>query len=105
MAAPKLVSALVAFSRALRDARSLANDARRWSVARRAGGRAQINLQRRDVLTEVAFLRAFTAWEIFLEETFLLYLIGHKAPKAARPKRCGFPADLKAASEWCTDGK
>jgi len=105
MAAPKLVSALVAFSRTLDEARSLANDAQKWAVPKKAGGRAQITAQRRDTFTEVAFLRAFTGWEIFLEETFLLYLIGHKAPKAARPVRCGFPANRDAASEWCADGK
>jgi hypothetical protein len=105
MAAPKLVSALVAFSRCLNEARSLANDAQKWSIPRKAGGRAQITMQRRDTFMEVAFLRAYTGWEIFLEESFLLYLIGHKAPKAPRPVRCGFPADRAAASEWCTDGR
>jgi hypothetical protein len=105
MAAPKLVTALVAFTRCLNEARSLAADAQQWAVPRKAGGRAQITTQRRDTLTEIAFLRAFTGWEVFLEETFLLFLVGHKAPKAPRPIRFGFPANLSAASEWCTDGK
>lgn len=105
MAATKLVSALITFSRALAEARSLAIDAQNWSTPSAGGGRAQITPKRRDMLTEMAFLRAFTAWEIFLEESFLLYLVGYKAPRAARPKRCGFPADLMAASEWCNDGK
>jgi len=50
-------------------------------------------------------LQAFTGWEVFLESTFLLYLVGHKAPKAPKPLRCGFPANLSDAAEWCIDGK
>jgi hypothetical protein len=66
---------------------------------------AQISPQRRDTLTEVAFLRAFTGWEIFLEETFLLYLLGHQPPRGQPPRRYGFPRDKEAASEWCTEGR
>jgi hypothetical protein len=105
MAAPRLVSALVTFSHTLNEAKNIAKDAQRWSVPRKVGGRAQITSLRRDTFVEVAFLRAFTGWEIFLEDTFLLYLIGHKAPRAPAPIRCGFPATRDAASEWCTDGK
>jgi len=105
MAAPKLISALVAFSRILHEARSLADDAQKWSLPKKPGARPQITRHRRDTFIGVAFLQAFAGWEIFLEETFLLYLIGHKAPKATRPLRCGFPSTRTAASEWCTDGK
>jgi hypothetical protein len=104
MAASRLVSALVSFARCLGDSRDLADDANKWSVPLHPGRRAQITIARRDILTEVAFLRAFTGWEVFLEETFLLYLLGHKIPKA-KPRRFGFPPDLNAASEWCSDGK
>jgi len=104
MAAPRLVSALVSFSRTLDDARDLAEDANRWSVPPQRGRRAQITVARRDLFAETAFLRAFTAWEVFLEDTFLLYLLGHKIPKA-KTRRFGFPADRKAAAEWCSDGK
>jgi hypothetical protein len=104
MAAPRLVSALVSFARTLQDARDLAEDANKWSIPLQLGKRAQITIARRDILAEVAFLRAFTGWEVFLEETFLLYLLGHKIPKA-RPRRFGFPPDRNAAAEWCSDGK
>ena len=98
------LTVLAAFSRCLNEARGLANDAQKWSVPQKAGGRAQITIQRRDIFVEVAFLRTFTGWENFLEETFLLYLVGHKAPKGPQPTRYGFPANGRAASEWCTDG-
>jgi hypothetical protein len=105
MAAPRLGTSLTVFSRRLKEARELADDAHRWSIPVLPGARAQISSRRRDILTEVAFLRAFTSWEIFLEETFLLYLLGHRPPKGAPPRRYGFPPDPQAAVEWCTDGR
>ena len=77
----------------------------KWSIPAQPGARAQISSQRRDTLTEVAFLVAFTSWEIFLEETFLLYLLGHQPPKGRAPRRYGFPPNREAASEWCTEGR
>lgn len=105
MAPPKLGTALNMFSRRLKEARELADDAYSWSIPAQPGAYPLITPRRRDTLTEVAFLRAFTSWEIFLEETFLLYLLGHKPPKGAPPYRYGFPKNPDAAVEWCTDGK
>jgi hypothetical protein len=105
MAARRLVTALVTFSRTLREAKDLADDARKWSTPTSASTRPQITMQRRDILIEIAFLRAFTGWEVFLEETFVLYLLGHKPPKGPAPRRYGFPQDKNAAIEWCSDGR
>ena len=105
MAARRLVTALAVFLRCLKDARDLADDAHQWSIPAQPGARAQISAQRRDTLIEVAFLRAFTGWEIFLEETFLLYLLGHRPPKGQPPRRYGFPPSREAASEWCAESK
>ncbi len=105
MAARRLVWVLTAFSRSLKEARELAADAHIWSIPVQPGARAQISPQRRDTLTEVAFLRAFTGWEMFLEETFLLYLLGHRPPKGRPPHRYGFPPDRESASEWCAEGR
>jgi hypothetical protein len=105
MAARRLGTALNTFARALKEAKELADDARQWAIPPAPGARARITNQRRDLLTEIAFLRAFTGWEIFLEETFLLYLLGHRPPRGNAPRRYGFPQDKDAASEWCSDGK
>lgn len=105
MPAPRLRSVLTSFSRSVRDARELADDANRWSIPPIPGAKAQITFQRRDTITEMAFLRAYTSWENFLEDSFLLYLLGHRPPKGAPPRRFGFPPNPIAANEWCTDGK
>ena len=105
MSAPRLNTSLTVFSRSLKEARELVDDAHTWSIPLQPGGRPQISTQRRDTLTEVAFLRAFTSWEVFLEGTFLLYLLGHRPQRGVAPRRYGFPPNLAAAVEWCTDGK
>jgi hypothetical protein len=51
-------------------------------------------------MTELAFLRAFLAWEVFLQEAFVLYLLGKSAPKGKNPKRFTFPPDRAAAKKW-----
>src|ERR1700694_2940228 len=104
MPASRLLTTLAVFSRCLKDARELADDANKWSIPPQPGVNAQITIQRRDTLTEVAFLRALTGWEIFLEEAFSLYLLGCQVPKR-RPFRYAFPPDRNAATEWCTEGK
>ena len=51
-------------------------------------------------MTEMAFLRAFQAWEVFVEESFVLYLWGQMPPRGRGPKRYAFPPDQKTAAEW-----
>lgn len=65
-----------------------------------AAARPLISAVRRDAMTELAFLKAFLAWESFLEQSFMLYIIGRKAPGAARPQRYVFPPSLTHAAEW-----
>jgi hypothetical protein len=103
MPASKLLTTLTTFSHCLKDARDLADDAARWSIPPQPGADAQITIRRRDMLTETAFLRAFTGWEGFLEESFYLYLLGYQVPKR-RPHRYAFPPDRDAAHEWCAEG-
>src|ERR1700685_3450312 len=105
MAAPRLGTSLTVFSRRLKDARDLVDDAHKWSIPLHSGSRPQISPQRRDTLTEVAFLRAFTSWEVVIDETFVLSLVGHRPPGGVGPRRYGFPPNPDAAIEWCTDGK
>jgi hypothetical protein len=103
MPASRLLTTLTTLSRCLKDARELADDANKWSIPPQPGIPPQITIQRRDTITEVAFLRAFTGWEIFLEESFYLYLLGYKIPKR-RPHRYAFPPDRNAAVDWCAEG-
>jgi len=85
------------FLRSVRDCRQLAADAHRWSLP---GAAPHISRNRRDQLIEMAFLRAFLAWEVFIEESFVLYLAGQAPPRGRAPRRFAFPPDFRTAGEW-----
>lgn len=51
-------------------------------------------------MTEMAFMQAFLAWEMLMEESFILYLVGHEPPRGRPPNRYAFPPDQKTAREW-----
>jgi hypothetical protein len=51
-------------------------------------------------MMELAFLRAYLAWEVFLEESFICYLLGMTAPRGPTPRRFTFPPGRREAKEW-----
>jgi hypothetical protein len=51
-------------------------------------------------MMEVVYLRAFLALEAFLEESFILFSLGHRPPRGRAPRRFTFPPNRKAAEEW-----
>ena len=100
MARRRLNAVLKTFLRSLTNSKQLADDAHRWSAPGPPHGRPVISLQRRDSMTELALLKAFLAWESFLEESFVLYLVGQKPPRGRPPHRYAFPPTQSAANEW-----
>ncbi len=100
MAQRRLRTVLADFLRSLQECRRLAADAYRWSLPGAHGTRPHISIKRRDSMTEIAFLRAFLAWEAFLEESFILYLLGQRPPRGRAPYRFAFPPNQRAALEW-----
>jgi len=105
MAPRSLANVLGDFQRSLRESSRLANDAYRWSQPLQPGVRPQISQKRRHAITELAFLTSFLAWEIFLEHSFILYLMGKGAPRGPAPVRYAFPPSLSAAIDWVAEGK
>lgn len=100
MAQRKLHTVLATFTRTVIECRQLAVDAHRWSAPTRRGGGFHLSPKRCDAITELAFLRAFLAWETFLEQSFVLYLAGQKPPRGLAPKRYAFPPDHQTAISW-----
>lgn len=100
MARNRLRLRLFTFISAVNESRQLAADAYAWTSPGPGGNSPRISKRRRNSMLELAFLRAFLAWEIFLEETFLLYLMGQKPPRGRGPKRYTFPPNLQTAGEW-----
>jgi hypothetical protein len=96
----RLQTVLADFARSVQDCRQLAVDAHSWAAPGAHGARPYLSLRRRDSLVEMAFLRAFLAWEVFVEESFVLYLAGQKPPRGRAPFRHAFPPNHKIATEW-----
>lgn len=48
----------------------------------------------------MAFLSAFQAWEVFIEESFVLYLWGRRPPRGGAPRRYAFPPNYETATTW-----
>ena len=100
---PRQLSAVLhRLERVFREAHKLAEDAQRWSGA---GSRPYITRRRSDSMVELAFLRSFLAWERFLEESFILYLLGKQPPRGSRPRRFAMAPDAKAAQEFVCEGR
>lgn len=103
--ARRLKTVINDFSKCVRESRGLASDAFSWSVPTPPATVPLIDSKRRDSLTELAFFRVFSAWEAFLEEAFILYMLGQQAPRGRKIQRYGFPPNEGAAYEWVADGR
>ena len=55
-----------------------------------------------DSIYELAFLRSYLAWETFLEESFVLYLLGRNPPRGKAPHRHVMPRNREHALEFTT---
>ena len=100
MAQRRLRTVLAEFLRNLQECRHLAADAYLWSAPGAHGRRPYITAKRRDSMTEMAFLRAFLGWELFLEESFVLYLSGRRPPRGRPPYRFTFAPNIETARNW-----
>lgn len=105
MAQRKLGTVLASLVRNLKDCQRLASDAYGWSLPGKGGASPLISAARRDSIVELAFLSAFLAWESFLEESFILYLLGQKAPRGRPPRRYAFPPNKEHAVDWLSEGR
>lgn len=52
-----------------------------------------------EIITELAFLKVFIAWEFFLEESFIRYLVGAKSPSGYSPERSVNPPNMEIAKK------
>lgn len=84
----KLNTVLASLNRRLSQIERLTIAAERWNraAARFPWGVPKFTQRHRDMIVELAFLKAFLAWEAFLEESFVLYVWGKPPPRGAPPK-------------------
>ena len=58
-----------------------------------------------EIIAELAFLRIFIAWENFLEESFIRYLIGAKSLSGHRPIKFANPKNMNHAKNLIYSGR
>lgn len=96
----RLRTVLADLLQSLQECKQLAADAYVWSSLGTPGTHPFILQKRRAYITERAFLHAFSAWESFVEESFILYLVGQAPPGGRAPKRYVFPPNHETAKDW-----
>ncbi|NPV14383.1 hypothetical protein HPY86_05575 [candidate division WOR-3 bacterium] len=58
-----------------------------------------------NLVYELSFLKMYLAWEWFIEETFILYMLGEKTDSGYAPNRYVFPRDKNHAYAIITSGR
>lgn len=102
MAQRQLHVVLGEFRRTVRQCKRFAEDARKWSLP---SATPHISVARRDSIIELAFLRGFLAWESFLEESFILHMLGKQPRRGKPPHRYVLPPNRKAAFDLTAGGR
>lgn len=102
MATGGLEAALKRFRRTVRECQRFADDARKWSAA---SARPRLTPTRRDSMVELAFLRVFLAWESFLEEAFILFMLGRAPASGQAPARFVNPPNRPIARDLVAEGR
>lgn len=95
----KLTSAHHDLMRNLRRTEALASAAQQWTLLSTPEGIPRFSTDHMHLVTELAFLRSFLAWEVFLEESFVLFLLGKRAPKARPANRKVVPRSRTVAMQ------
>ena len=96
MAHYQLSTVLKEFVAQLRRTEGLASCAPRWaSQSHRCV--PKFSTWHQETVMGLAFLQAWLAWEVFLEESFILYLLGKKPPKGSGPVRYALPPNRSTA--------
>ena len=99
MAHRKLGTTLTFLIKRLGQMEQFAAAAQQWVSIPIPRGVPKFTVSHMEMVTEMAFLRAFSAWEAFLEESFILYLWGKAPPRGRAPKRYAHPPTRRVAEQ------
>lgn len=99
MAHRKLSTVLASLTERLNQTEQFAVAAHQWSAATFPKGVPKFSVHHKEIVNEIAFLRAFLAWEAFLEESFILYLWGKAPPRGHPPRRYALPPTRKVTEK------
>jgi hypothetical protein len=88
-------------SKSLNKSEKLAIVASIWNRAGKINGVPRFSTDHLDMIVGLAFLSGFLAWERFLEESFILYLLGKSAQNGYKPFCYVIPKNRQHANEFC----
>jgi hypothetical protein len=105
-----LHSALKLLNEHLTETKQLAADAHiwanlDWNSIKLPSEAKPFSKQHKDLVVQIAFFQSFLEWEQFLEESFILYLLGHHPPKGIPPKCYANPPDRATAEKMVAEGR
>jgi len=86
----------VQLSQVLRELERQVNSGQNLVITGKTFGFPQIQIE---IIAEMAFLRVFMAWENFLEESFIRYLVGAASPAGYCPERFVNPPNMVIAEK------
>jgi hypothetical protein len=97
MAQAQLQTVLMRLESTLNAMERLASASQKWVSVSFPPSVPKFSVRHKETVTGLAFLRAFIALEMFLEQSFILYLMGLKPPVGPRPKRLVKPTTRQLA--------
>jgi hypothetical protein len=65
----------------------------------------ELPIRRVELSYELAYLKVFAQWEVFLEDAFLRYLAGYSSSLGPEPIRVKYARDLAEAKRWLYNGR
>ncbi len=89
----------------INQANRLVDASIRWHNRGSINGLPQFTLNYVDLVVEMAYLKSFLAWEEFLQESFVLYLLGKVSPSGYRPTCCISPRNRNHALDITRNGR
>jgi hypothetical protein len=98
MPATKLRTVRIRFDTTVSEMEKLASSAQQWATLSFPKGIPKFSTHHCETVTGLAFLRSFIALELFLEQSFILYLLGLRTPKGPKPKRLVEPTNRRLAT-------
>ncbi len=98
MARSNLLGVVTSLKSSLNEVIDLAGAAEQWASVRFPAGTPKFTSNHKEIVIKIAFLQSFLAWEEFLDESFILYMLGMRPPRGyRRPTRLFKPSKRKEA--------
>jgi len=105
MARNKIKSILNEFISEVNNAQRLVNIASTWHDLKSNRNVHSLSRRHFEYIVELSYIKVFLAWERFLEEAFILFLLGERYHQKVKNIRYVLPRNRKHAIEFVLEGK